>query len=161
MTIQPIRNKRDYVAALKRIERLWGAPVGTAEGDELDVLSTLVAAYEEQHYPVPPPDPVAAILFRMEQQGLTRRDLEPLIGSRARVSEVLGGSRRLTLPMIRRLNAELKIPADILIGTSEVRATASRTRASRRKSSPTPRVQPQAQRPVRKQSPAATRSRAA
>ncbi len=90
----------------------WGSP----EGDELDVLTTLVDAYETKHFPMSPPDPITAIEFRMEQQGLKRKDLEPMIGSRARVSEVMTGKRPLTLEMIRRLSAGLGISADVLIG---------------------------------------------
>ena len=80
--VRPIRTKRDYESALKEVERLWGAKAGTSEGDRLDVLATLVDAYEAEHYPMDPPDPVEAIKFRMEQQGLTRRDLEEIIGTR-------------------------------------------------------------------------------
>src|SRR6516165_7155209 len=87
--IKPIRTKRDYEAALKEIDRLWGEKAGTPEGDRLDVLATLIDAYESEHYPMDPPDPVEAIQFRMEQQGLSRKDLEPLIGTRTRVAEVL------------------------------------------------------------------------
>jgi HTH-type transcriptional regulator/antitoxin HigA len=97
------------------IERLWGAETGTPEGDRLDILATLVDAYEARVLPMDPPDPIAAILFRMEQQGLSRKDLEPFIGSRARVSEVLNRKRGLSLDMVRRLHAGLGIPADILI----------------------------------------------
>jgi len=113
--IRPIRSEADHDAALAEIERLWGAQSGTPEGDRLDVLATLVDAYESSHYPFDPPDPVDAILFRMEQQGLSRKDLEPFIGSRARVAEVLGRKRGLSIEMIRRLGEGLGIPADILI----------------------------------------------
>jgi HTH-type transcriptional regulator/antitoxin HigA len=113
--IKPIKNERDYRRALKDIERLMDAKAGTSEGDRLDVLATLVTAWEEQHHPIEGPDAVAAIRFAMEQRGLTRRDLEPFIGSRARVAEVLNGKRSLTLAMIRRLHAGLGIPADALI----------------------------------------------
>jgi HTH-type transcriptional regulator / antitoxin HigA len=114
-----------------------GAAFGTPEGDELDVLATLVDAYEAKHFPVDAPDPVTAIQFRMEQQGLKRRDLEPLIGSRARVSEVLTGKRNLTLEMIRRVRCGLGISADLLIGATTVRGRLSTDRTvqnSRRKS---------------------------
>src|ERR1700736_6505522 len=87
--VRPIRSKRDYEAALKEIERLWGARAGTADGDRLDVLATLIDAYEAEHYPMDPPDPIEAIKFRMGQQGLTRRDLEEIIGTRTRVAEIL------------------------------------------------------------------------
>jgi HTH-type transcriptional regulator/antitoxin HigA len=117
--IRPINTKEDHSAAVKRIEKLMGAKPGSVEGDELDMLATLVCAYEEKHFPMDPPDPVMAIQFRMEQQGLTRKDLEPMIGSRARVSEVLTGKRRLTLPMIRRVRDGLGISADVLVGTGK------------------------------------------
>src|SRR2546428_11351959 len=107
MDIQPIRNERDYQRALKEIEELMDARPGTRRGERLDVLVTLVEAWEEKHYPIEAPDPVAAILFAMEQRGLTRRDLEPFIGSRARVAEILSHKRGLTLPMIRRLHIGL------------------------------------------------------
>jgi HTH-type transcriptional regulator / antitoxin HigA len=115
MTIKPIKSDRDYRRALKEIDRLMDARPNTAEGDRLDVLTTLVEAWEEKHHPIEPPDPVQAIQFVMEQRGLTRRDLEPLIGSRARVAEVLNRKRTLTLPMIRRLHERLGIPAESLI----------------------------------------------
>ena len=100
---------------MAELERLWGAKSGTPEGDRLDVLATLIDAYEARHHPIDPPDPIEAIRFRMEQQGLTRRDLEPLIGSRARVTEVLNRKRSLSIAMIRRLHTELGISADVLI----------------------------------------------
>ena len=118
MEIKPIKNNRDYREALKEIDRLMNARPKTAEGDRLDVLVTLVEAWEEKHWPIDAPDPVEAILFAMEQRGLSRRDLEPFIGSRARVAEVLNHRRSLTLPMIRRLHAGLGIPAEALIGES-------------------------------------------
>ena len=113
--VRPIRTEADYDTAMTEVERLWGATSGTPRGDRLDVLVTLIEAYEEKHFPIDPPDPITAILFRMEQQGLKRKDLEPLIGSRARVSEVLAGRRNLSLQMIRRLHKELSIPAEVLI----------------------------------------------
>jgi len=116
MNIKPIKNDRDYGQALKDIDKLMSARPNTPEGDCLDVMVTLVEAWEEKHWPIDPPDPVEAILFAMEQRGLSRRDLEPLIGSRARVAEVLNHKRSLTLPMIRRLHAGLGIPAEVLIG---------------------------------------------
>jgi HTH-type transcriptional regulator / antitoxin HigA len=120
--VRPIRTKRDYEAALKEVERLWGAKVGTAEGDRLDVLATLIDAYETEHYPIDPPDPIEAIKFRMEQQGLTRRDLEEIIGTRTRVAEVLNRKRGLSIAMIRRLHERLGISADVLIRPSRKRA---------------------------------------
>src|SRR5437588_10306919 len=121
MSIRPIRTRKDHARALKEIERLWNARPGTPGYDRLDVLATLVEAYERKHFPTPPPDPVEAILFRVEQQGLTRKDLEPLIGSRARVSEVLNHKRELTLPMIRALHRKLGIPAESQIGRASCR----------------------------------------
>ena len=116
MTIRPIRNASDHESALKRIQALVSAKPGTDEGDELDVLTTLVDAYEAEHFPIDSPDPIEAIKFRMEQMGLDRKDLEPFIGSRARVSEVLNKRRGLSLKMIRTLHEELNIPLEALIG---------------------------------------------
>jgi HTH-type transcriptional regulator / antitoxin HigA len=116
--VRPIRTKRDHEAALKEIERLWGAKTGTPEGDRLDVLATLVDAYEAEHCPIDPPDPIEAIKFRMEQQGLTRRDLEEIIGTRTRIAEVLNRKRGLSIAMIRRLHERLGISADVLIRPS-------------------------------------------
>src|SRR6516164_3902640 len=116
--VRPIRTKRDYEAALKEAERLWGAKHGTREGDRLDVLATLIDAYEAEHYPMDPPDPIEAIKFRMEQQGLTRRDLEGIIGTRTRIAEVLNRKRALSITMIRRLHKHLGISADVLIRPS-------------------------------------------
>ena len=94
------------------------AKPNTVEGDELDILATLVAAYEETHFPINSPDPIEAIAFRMEQMEMNRKDLEPFIGSRARVSEVLNRRRGLSLNMIRALHKELKIPLEVLVGSS-------------------------------------------
>jgi HTH-type transcriptional regulator/antitoxin HigA len=116
MDIRPIRTKRDYERALQRIERLMDADPGSDEGDELEVLATLVEVYEEKHFPMGAADPIEAILFRMDQQGLQRKDLEPFIGSRHRVSEVLNRKRGLSLDMIRRLHAGLGIPLQVLVG---------------------------------------------
>jgi HTH-type transcriptional regulator / antitoxin HigA len=115
MELKPIRTKADYEAALKKIAFLLDAPVVSVEAEMLDRLSSLVEEYEEEHYPIGPPEPIEAIKFRMEQMGLTRRDLEPYLGSRARVSEVLNRKRPLSVEMIRKLNAGLGIPAEILI----------------------------------------------
>jgi HTH-type transcriptional regulator / antitoxin HigA len=115
MNIKPIKSERDHRRALKEIERLMDARPNTADGDRLDVLTTLIEAWEQKHHPIDAPDPVEAIRFAMEQRGVTRRDLEPLIGSRARVAEILNYKRPLTLPMIRRLHARLGIPAETLI----------------------------------------------
>jgi HTH-type transcriptional regulator / antitoxin HigA len=113
--LKPIRTKADYKAALAEVERLWGAKSGTPKGDRLDVLATLIDAYETRHYPMDPPDPIDAIQFRMEQQGLTRKDLEPLIGTRARVAEIMTRKRNLSIDMIRRLHEQLGISAEVLI----------------------------------------------
>jgi len=115
MEIRPIKNEVDYQAALKEIEILFDAAPDTPEGDRLEVLTTLVEAYEERHYTIPAPDPIEAILYHMESRGLTRRDLEPFIGTRARVSEVLNRKRPLTMNMIRNLHKGLGIPAELLI----------------------------------------------
>jgi HTH-type transcriptional regulator/antitoxin HigA len=122
--VRPIRTEADYDAALERIDALMGAKPDSPEGDELDVLVTLVDAYEEKRFPMDAPDPVTAIQFQMEQQGLTRKDLEPMIGSRARVSEVMTGKRSLTLAMVRRVRSGLGIPADLLVGTGKARRRA-------------------------------------
>jgi HTH-type transcriptional regulator/antitoxin HigA len=116
--IKPIRSKADYRKALAEVGRLWGAKRGTPEGDRLDVLATLIDAYEAEYYPMDPPDPIEAITFRMEQQGLTRKDLEPLIGTRTRVAEVLNRKRSLSIAMIRRLHDRLGISAEVLIRPS-------------------------------------------
>ena len=124
MDIRPIRTKADYRAALKEVERLWDAEPGTPDGDRVDVLVTLIEAYEATHYPIPAPDPIAAVEFMMEQKGLTRRDLERAIGRRGRVSEVLNRKRPLTLPMVRELSALLQIPAEVLIQPYHTRSAA-------------------------------------
>ena len=116
--VRPIRTKRDYEAALKEAERLWGAKTGTRDGDRLDVLATLIDAYESEHYPMDPPDPIEAIKFRMEQRGLTRKDLEDIIGTRTRIAEVLNRKRGLSITMIRRLHERLGISAEVLIRPS-------------------------------------------
>jgi len=115
MDIKPIRTEADHKAALAEIERLWDAKPGTPEGDHFEVLATLVDAYERKHTPILPPDPIEAIQFRLEQQGKTRKALEPILGTRARVSEILRGHRNLTLAMIRALHRELRIPLEILV----------------------------------------------
>ena len=119
MQIHPIRTEADHDSAIARIAELIGAKPDTGEGEELDILATLVDAYEAKHHAIDIPDPIAAIQFRMEQQGLTRKSLEPLIGSRGRVSEVMTRRRSLTLAMIRRVRKELGISADVLIGHPE------------------------------------------
>lgn len=120
MEIKPIRTETDYEDALAEIDQLWLAEVGSPAGDKLEILVTLVEAYEEKHHPIHPPDPVEAIIHMMESQSLNRSDLEPFIGSRARVSEVLNRKRPLSLNMIRKLQSGLGIPADVLIQPYEV-----------------------------------------
>ena len=120
--VRPIRTKRDYEAALREVERLWGAKTGSRDGDRLNVLATLIDAYEADHYPMDPPDPIEAIKFRMEQQGLTRRDLEEIIGTRTRIAEVMNRKRGLSIAMIRRLHERLGISADVLIRPRRKRA---------------------------------------
>lgn len=116
--LKPIRSETDYDEALTEIENLWGAKAGTPEGDRLDILATLINAYEAKTYPMDPPDPVEAIRFRMEQQGLTRKDLEPMIGPRNRVADVLNRKRSLSIDMIRQLHSRLGISAEVLIRPS-------------------------------------------
>jgi HTH-type transcriptional regulator / antitoxin HigA len=118
--LKPIRTEADHKAALAEVERLWGAKSGTPDGDRLDILATLIDAYEAEHDPMDPPDPIEAIKFRMEQQGLTRKDLEPIIGTRTRVAEVLNRKRGLSIDMIRRLHDRLGISADVLIRPSRL-----------------------------------------
>ena len=133
--VKPIRTEADCDEALKLVESLWRAKPATPEGDRLEVLLTLVEAYEAKHYPVAPPDPVDAILFRLEQEGLTRADLEDCIGPRGRVSEVLSRRRPLSIGMIRKLHARFKIPAEVLIAPSAklTRRAAPRTQAAKKK----------------------------
>jgi len=113
--LKPIKTDTDHEAALKEIERLWDAEEGTAAGDRLEILTTLVEAYEESHFPMDLPDPIEAIKFRLEQQGEDKKALIGIIGNRTRVYEVLRGDRALSLTMIRQLNHHLGIPAEILI----------------------------------------------
>ncbi len=115
MEIKPIKTEHDYNESIKRIEKLWGAKKDTPEGDELDLLCTLVESYEMKHYPIAPPDPIDAIKFRMEQMGMTKTDMAKYLGSQSRVSEVLNRKRKLTLKMVKSLYKGLKIPAEILL----------------------------------------------
>lgn len=115
MEVRPIRTQADYQEALREIESLFDAAENTPEYDRLDILSTLVEAYEKTHFPIELPDPIEAIHYYMDARGWSRRDLETCLGSRARVSEILSRKRTLTLEMIRKLNQELRIPAEILI----------------------------------------------
>jgi HTH-type transcriptional regulator / antitoxin HigA len=118
MDIYPIRTARDHARALREVERLWGARPGTREADKLEILVTLVDAYEACHHPIDPPDPIDGILFRLEQMGLDRRALVNVLGTRARVAEVLNRRRPLTIAMIVRLRDKFGIPADVLIGSN-------------------------------------------
>ena len=123
MEIRPIHNEADYKASLMEISTLMDLDpdAGSPDGDRLDILATLVQAYEAKHHPIDPPDPIEAIKFRMEQGGLSVKDLVPLIGNSNRVYEVLGRKRALTLPMIRRLHKQLGIPAEVLIAERDER----------------------------------------
>ena len=122
--VKPIRSEADYEAALEEVGRLWGAKLGTPRGDRLDVLATLIDAYEGEHHPIDPPDPIEAIKFRMEQQNLTRKDLEGILGTRTRVAEVLNRRRGLSINMIRRLHEKLGISTDVLIRRSRIKRAA-------------------------------------
>ncbi|MBA3506484.1 MAG: transcriptional regulator [Betaproteobacteria bacterium] len=124
MEVKPIRTKANHRAALKEIETLMSARQGTTEGDRLDVLVTLVEAWERRRYPMELPDPIEAIKFRMEQCGLAPKDLVPMIGQLNRVYEVLNRRRPLTLPMIQRLHRDLGIPAESLINAPSQRRAA-------------------------------------
>lgn len=124
--VRPIRTEADYDAALNEISALMTARAGTPEGDRLDVLATLVEAYEAKHHAIDLPDPIALIEFAMEQRGADRSALEPLIGSRGRVSEVLNRKRSLSLQMIRRLKEEWLLPADVLVRTYQLREQVAR-----------------------------------
>jgi HTH-type transcriptional regulator/antitoxin HigA len=115
MTIKPIRTDEDLQAAFRRLEIIFQAEDGTPEADEMEILVTLIEAYENKHYPIAPPDPIEAIKFRMEQQGLTPRDLEAYIGGSGRVSEVLNRKRPLSLKMVKRLHEGLRIPYESLL----------------------------------------------
>ena len=125
MQIRPIKTKADHRAALKEIERLMDAKPGTPAGDRLEVLTTLVDRYESEHEAIEPPDPIEALQYHMESRSLTRRDLEPYLGSRARVAEVLNRRRALTIEMIRKLHQGLGISAEVLIRPYSVRGSAA------------------------------------
>lgn len=120
VSVSPIRNEEDYRKALKELSRVFHSKEGTTDGDLLEVLSVLVADYEDEHYPIPPSDPIEAIKFRMEQQGLSQSDLANIIGYNSRVSEILNRKRRLTLPMIRKLSKSLQIDAGTLVQEYEL-----------------------------------------
>lgn len=115
MEIKPIRNESDYKKALERLEIIFDAKRGTKEGDELEILSILIDKYESENFPIGMPDPISAINFRMEQLGLKQKDLVEMIGFKSRVSEIMNKKRKLTLDMIRKLSASLKIPTEVLI----------------------------------------------
>ena len=119
MDIKPIKTEQDYEATLQRIAELMGAEPETPEGNELDILATIVSAFEDQNFPIGFPDPVEAILFRMEQMGYRPKDLEPFIGERGRVSEILNRKRGLSMTMIRELHEGLNIPLENLIGATK------------------------------------------
>lgn len=136
MTIKPIRTDRDHEEALARVEEIFAAKPGTPEFDELDVLATLIDAYEREHHPIDPPTPVEAIRFRMEQGQLTRADLAKLLGSSAKVAEVLQRKRALSKVMIVRLHRKFAIPYDVLLGDIEQQKTRkSKTPTKSRKDS--------------------------
>ena len=124
MELRPLKTRRDYQAALKEVENLWNARTDSKDADRLEVLVLLIQAYEAIHYPIPDPDPIAFLHHVMEARGLSRKDVEPYIGSRARVAEVLNRVRPLSLEMIRRLAVGLKIPAEVLIKTYDVKRAA-------------------------------------
>jgi HTH-type transcriptional regulator / antitoxin HigA len=134
MDIKPIRTAKDHAWALREIESLWDkAKSGTAEGDRFEVLSALVDAYEREHFEIPAPDPIEAIRFRMEQEGLTNNDLLPIFKTRARVSEVMGRRRRLNLTMIRRLHERLEIPIECLVQDYKLKMQGGKRGASKRR----------------------------
>jgi len=120
MNVKPIRNEKDYELALKRVESLMDAEFGTEDFDELEVLTTLIESYEAKHYTIDTPDPIEAIKFRMEQEGLRQKDLVEIFGNKVRVSEVLNKKRRLTLDMIRNINRDLHIPLECLLNRYEL-----------------------------------------
>src|ERR1700687_1906913 len=128
MDIKPIRGEADYERALHRVEELWNSPEGSAESDELDVLATLIEAYEREQYPIELPDPIEAIKFRLEQQGKDSRALIGVIGQRTRVYEVMQGKRPLSLKMIRNLHEKFDIPAEVLIQPARRRRKVGRPR---------------------------------
>ncbi len=122
MDIKPIKSKKDHSLALKRIEQLMGAKKNSSEGDELDILVTLVEAFESKHYTISAPDPIAAIQHRMEALGMERKDLEAFLGSKSRVSEVLNRKRKLTMDMVRSLHINMSLPAETLIQDYKIHA---------------------------------------
>ena len=125
MELKPIRSEAEYEQALAEIERLFDAETGSAEGDRLDMLTILVETYEKSRYGLPKPDPIEAILYHIESRGLSRKDLEPFIGTRARVGEIINRKRPLSLAMIQKLHSGLGIAADVLIQPYKVSSTAT------------------------------------
>jgi len=121
MELKPIHTKKDYQAALAEIERLWNAPAKSSDADKLDIFTLLVQNYESIHYPIADPDPIEFISHVMESRGLTRKDMEPYIGARGRVADILNRTRPLTLDMIRRLTFNLKLPAEVLVKPYQLR----------------------------------------
>jgi HTH-type transcriptional regulator/antitoxin HigA len=134
MDVKPIRSAKDHQWALREIESLWDkAKPGTPNGDRFEVLSALVDAYEREHFEIPGPDPIEAIRFRMDQEGLTNNDLLPIFKTRARVSEVMGRRRRLNLTMIRRLHERLEIPIECLVANYRLKKPGTGKRSSSRR----------------------------
>jgi len=129
MELKPIHTRKDYQSALAEVERLWDAPAKSPEADRLDVLAMLIESYETRHYPIPDPDPIELLAHVMESRGLTRKDLEPSIGPRGRVADILNRTRPLTLEMIRRLADDLKLPAEVLIKPYKLRRDQERVAA--------------------------------
>lgn len=115
MNIKPIKTEKDYQQALKRLEKIFDAKLNSKEGDELEILSMLIEKYENKKYPIAAPDPIEAIKFRMEQMDYDKKDLEKIIGSKSRVSEILNKKRKLSLEMIRKLHLALNIPTEVLV----------------------------------------------
>jgi HTH-type transcriptional regulator/antitoxin HigA len=115
MTIKPIKSKKDYQAALARLEQIFDAKPGSKDGDELEILGILIEKYEQTHYPIDYPDPIEAIKFRMEQLGYSQNDLARVVGLKSRASEILNRKRKLSLEMIRQIHQSLGIPTDVLI----------------------------------------------
>jgi HTH-type transcriptional regulator/antitoxin HigA len=130
MDIRPIRSEEDHAEALAEIERLWGAPVGSREGDKLDVLTTLVEAYEEKHWPIDAPDPVDVLRYAISELGHTQAELAELLGSRPRASEVLNRRRALTIDMVHKISSRWHIPADVLVRPYHLAGNRVREKAS-------------------------------
>lgn len=137
MNVRPICTAKDHAWALKEVERLWDkAEPGTPQGERFDVLTTLVDAYEREHFPIPPPDPVEAILFRLDQQGLDKKALLQVFKTRARLSEVLTRKRRLSLAMVRELHSRFGIPLESLVGDYKLRRNAPAARQKTARTTP-------------------------